>query len=128
MFLYFLKKAVLIFQEIELCYIFKIVSKKTSYLSAGNFISSKNKKNPLKTFLIFLEIDFLGPSLKTSLFKKSILIFQDVTCKAWKKFLYFGKELSSMINTNVFFSLTTYLQSPKNTWGDNIFYLNNIYL
>ena len=60
-FLYFLKKeAVLIFRETELF-------KKTSYISEGNFLSSKNKKtHSEKMSYISGNGTFFAPSLKNS--------------------------------------------------------------
>ena len=87
------KKAFLIFREIELF-------KKTSYISGGNFrrsekisyisgngISSPNLKEgtfrDLKKFIIFREMEFLVPILKSSyIFSKK------------KFFLYFRRELA----------------------------------
>ena len=44
--------------------------KKTSYISGGNFPSSKNKKNTLKKFLIFREMELSSLKLKKLLYLK----------------------------------------------------------
>lgn len=67
---------------------------KTSYISRRKFPSLKNKKKPLKQFLIFLEIEIFSSKLKK-------LIFQHGPCKPQKNkqkispFLYFSEKGSS---------------------------------
>ena len=52
---------------------------KISYISGGNFLSSKNKKEPtLKKYLKFREMEL------SSYMIRDFLIFQEGTCKTWK--------------------------------------------
>ena len=72
--LYFLKKVFLLFLEIELF-------KKASYISVGNFSSSKNNKNQLWNFFMFSEMELSSSKLTKTFF----LQFYKETCKAGKK-------------------------------------------
>ena len=90
------KKAFLIFRETKtpkqipyisgngaFLYFRKHKPKKSSYISGSNFLSSKDKKNPLlNNFLYFGKWNFLAPSLKSSYTVSK------------KKLLYFRKELA----------------------------------
>ena len=91
--LYFFKIAFLIFWKIELL-------EKTSYISEGNFPSSKNYKNLLwKSLFYFGKRMFPASRLKNSYIfskKKKVLYFRRELAKPGNKhFLYFFKKLAA---------------------------------
>ena len=102
-FLYFIKKKIIIIQEIELF-------EKPSYISGWYFRSSKNKKNTLIFFSCFEKWNFLAPRLKY--FQKWNFLtpgLKSYYTFSKKDFLYFRRNFQSPKNQN-------FLNSPKKQW------------
>ena len=121
-FLYFLKKKFFVYFG-EWNFLAQVL-KNSHIFSEKIFLLWRELAKPRKqNFFIFWEMELSSPEIKKILFSKKISIsnflYQNFFIRIHVTECLYEISILSVIYSYIFFSLTIYLRSSKNTWGEH---------